>query len=154
MSVRLRAGRGRLSQCHPMWPWQECQSRLGLNGVPLGSDSACGAGAGPTGLPVLTEIGCGGSAWITGLGLPGRFAKISVTACSMLFRPTPCSRGTLRFVREKTRPGFTNLAPEVSLSRLIRLRLRSGSGTEPVLRACQAGPRAIDSVIRLVNVKG
>ena len=82
--------------------------------------------------------------------------------CTKIFRtrlaltpPTaPYSRGTLRFVREKTRPRFANLAPEVRLGRLRRLRLRSGSGTGPVLRACQAGPSRNDSVIRLVNVKG
>jgi hypothetical protein len=52
----------------------------------LGADSACRAGAGPTGLGVFSEIGCGGSVWITGFGLPARFAKISLTACSMLLR--------------------------------------------------------------------
>jgi hypothetical protein len=82
--------------------------------------------------------------------------------CTKIFRsrlnPTPAtapySRSTLRLVREKTRPRFANLAPEVRLSRLRRLRLRSGSGTGPVLRACQAGPSRNGLGIRLVNVKG
>lgn len=109
------------------------------HGVPpaLGSDSACGAGAGPTGLPVLTEIGCGGSAWITGLRL---IRENLLDGLHQALAPTPYSRGMLRFVREKTRPCFANLAPEVRLNRLRRLRLRSRSRTGPVLRACQAAP--------------
>ena len=52
---------------------------------------------------VLTEIGCGGSVADTGLGLPRLIGEDSLTACIMLLHPTPYSRGTLRFAREKTR---------------------------------------------------
>jgi dienelactone hydrolase len=61
-----------------------------------------------------------------GLGSARLIREDSLTACSMLLHPTPYSRGTLRFVTEKT-------------------RLELGRFFEHV----KEGPRAIDSVIHL-----
>jgi hypothetical protein len=92
----------------------------------LGSDSACGAGVGPTGLMGSHRDRLRRQRRGYGLGPARLIREDSLTACIMLLHPTPYSRGTLRFVREKT-------------------RLDLGRFFEHV----KQGPRAIDSVIRL-----